>query len=172
MFDIGWTELLVIGVVALIVIGPRDLPAALHTFGKYVGKLRSMAREFQHGIDEIVHQQELRELQQSVQKFSSPEQAIENYIDGLGSKGGKSVPPVAAAMATADEEAEADEADARVIAAARERARPGAAGEENAIAAAEVMDASQSQGQHQGEDRQPADAAAIPNPPAPDRSAP
>jgi sec-independent protein translocase protein TatB len=105
MLDIGWTELLVIGVVALIVIGPRDLPMALHTFGKFVGKLRGMARDFQHGIDEIARQQELREIQQGINKFRSPEEAIENYVQGLESKGRK--------PAASDEaEAEADEAAA------------------------------------------------------------
>lgn len=83
MLDLGWTEILVIGVVALIVIGPRDLPMALHTFGKYVGKLKSMARDFQHGIDEIARQHELRDLQQGINKFSSPKQAIDNYVSDL-----------------------------------------------------------------------------------------
>ncbi|HKK28965.1 MAG TPA: Sec-independent protein translocase protein TatB [Alphaproteobacteria bacterium] len=83
MLDLGWTELLLIGVVALIVIGPRDLPGALHSFGKFVGRLRAMAREFQSGIDDIAHQQDLRELQQSMQQVSSPKRAMENYIENL-----------------------------------------------------------------------------------------
>ena len=89
MLDLGWTEILVIGVVALIVIGPRDLPMALHTFGKYVGKLRSMARDFQQGIDDIARQQELKEVQEGINKFRSPEEAIENYVKGLEDKGAK-----------------------------------------------------------------------------------
>jgi sec-independent protein translocase protein TatB len=89
MLDLGWTELLVIGVVALIVIGPRDLPLALHTFGKYVGKLKAMAREFQSSVDDIARQHELKELQEGINKFSSPEQAIENYVSGLEKKGAK-----------------------------------------------------------------------------------
>ena len=96
MLDLGWTELLVVGVVALIVIGPRDLPAALHTFGKYVGKLRGMARDFQHGIDEIARQQELQDIQKSVRDIGSPRRAIENYIDGVGDPDGDSVKPAAA----------------------------------------------------------------------------
>lgn len=89
MLDFGWTELLVIGVVALIVIGPRDLPLALHTFGKYVAKLKSMAREFQSSVDDIARQHELKELQEGINKFSSPEQAIENYVTGLEKKGAR-----------------------------------------------------------------------------------
>lgn len=91
MLDLGWTELLVIGVVALIVIGPRDLPLALHTFGKYVGKLKAMAREFQSSVDDIARQHELKELQEGINKFSSPEQAIENYVSGLEKNGAKPV---------------------------------------------------------------------------------
>lgn len=89
MLDLGWTELLVIGVVALIVIGPRDLPMALHTFGKYVGKLRAMARDFQQGIDDIARQQELKDVQEGINKFRSPEEAIQNYVKGLEDKGTK-----------------------------------------------------------------------------------
>lgn len=68
MFDIGWSELLVIGVVALIVIGPKDLPKALSTMGKWVARARSMAREFQNNVDDMVRQAELDELREQVQK--------------------------------------------------------------------------------------------------------
>jgi sec-independent protein translocase protein TatB len=84
MLDLGWTELLVIGVIALIVIGPKDLPMALHTFGKYVGKMRAMVREFQSGIDDIAKQHEMQELQKSVREIGSPKKAIENYVAELG----------------------------------------------------------------------------------------
>ena len=51
MFDIGWTELVVIGVVALIVIGPKDLPEMFRTLGRFTAKARSMAREFQRAME-------------------------------------------------------------------------------------------------------------------------
>ena len=89
MLDLGWTEILIIGVVALVVIGPRDLPVALHTFGKYIAKLKAMAREFQSGIDDIARQHELKQLQEGINKFSSPEQAIDNYVSGLENQGAK-----------------------------------------------------------------------------------
>ena len=50
MFDIGWAEMLIIGVVALIVVGPKDLPKMFHTLGQTVGKLRGMAHEFQSAM--------------------------------------------------------------------------------------------------------------------------
>ncbi|OYQ37711.1 twin-arginine translocase subunit TatB [Niveispirillum lacus] len=71
MFDIGWSELLVIGVVALIVIGPKDLPKALSTLGKWMARARSMAREFQNNVDDMVRQAELDELREQVQKARS-----------------------------------------------------------------------------------------------------
>ena len=52
MFDIGWTELLVIGIVALIVIGPKDLPVMFQQLGRFTGKLRMMAREFQSAMEQ------------------------------------------------------------------------------------------------------------------------
>lgn len=51
MLDIGWSEMLVIGVVALIVVGPKDLPKMFHTLGEVTGKARGMAREFQRAMD-------------------------------------------------------------------------------------------------------------------------
>jgi sec-independent protein translocase protein TatB len=62
MFDIGWPELLVILVVALIVIGPKDLPHALRTVGRWIGKARAMAREFQTHVDDMMRETELDEL--------------------------------------------------------------------------------------------------------------
>lgn len=81
MLDIGWTELLVVGVIALIVIGPKDLPGALHTFGKYVGRMRAMVRQFQDGIDDIARQEELRDLQRTVQDVSRPGNAVKKYLE-------------------------------------------------------------------------------------------
>ncbi|MXN64566.1 twin-arginine translocase subunit TatB [Stappia sp. GBMRC 2046] len=58
MFDIGWTELLVVAMVAVIVVGPKDLPRMLRTFGQTVGKLRRMAGEFQSTFNEALREAE------------------------------------------------------------------------------------------------------------------
>jgi sec-independent protein translocase protein TatB len=63
MFDIGSTELLLIVVVAILVIGPKDLPRALYKLGQVVGKARGMARHFRSGIDAMIREAELEELQ-------------------------------------------------------------------------------------------------------------
>lgn len=71
MFDIGWSELLLIGVVALVVIGPKDLPKALATAGKWMARARAMAREFQSNVDDMIRQSELDELRKQVQQARS-----------------------------------------------------------------------------------------------------
>ena len=71
MFDIGWSEMLVIGVVALVVIGPKDLPKLLRQVGEWTGKARALAREFQGHLDELARQSELDELKKQAEKVTS-----------------------------------------------------------------------------------------------------
>ncbi|MDF2619889.1 MAG: twin-arginine translocation protein TatB subunit [Xanthobacteraceae bacterium] len=66
MFDIGWSELLVIGIVALVVIGPKELPRVLRTVGQGIGKLRRMAGEFQGQFNEALREAELSDLKDNV----------------------------------------------------------------------------------------------------------
>ena len=63
MIDLSFSEMLVIAVVAILVIGPKDLPLALSTVGKWVGKARGVARQFRSGFDEMVRESELAELE-------------------------------------------------------------------------------------------------------------
>jgi sec-independent protein translocase protein TatB len=69
-FDIGWPELLLIGVVALVVIGPKDLPAALRVAGYWVRKARTMSREFQSHFDQMIREAELDEVRQELKKVT------------------------------------------------------------------------------------------------------
>jgi sec-independent protein translocase protein TatB len=71
MLDIGWSEVLIVAVVALLVIGPKDLPKVLHTIGRYVGKVRSIAREFQDSIDDAVRESELADVKKQIDKAGS-----------------------------------------------------------------------------------------------------
>ena len=58
MFDIGWTELIVVAVVAILVVGPKELPSMLMTFGRTVGRMRRMANEFQSQFNDVVREAE------------------------------------------------------------------------------------------------------------------
>ncbi|MFN8948961.1 MAG: Sec-independent protein translocase protein TatB, partial [Alphaproteobacteria bacterium] len=62
MFDIGWSELVVIAIVALVVIGPKDLPQAFRVAGQWMAKARLMAQEFQSHIDEMMRQSDVEEM--------------------------------------------------------------------------------------------------------------
>ena len=69
-FDIGWPEFLLIGVVALVVIGPKDLPAALRVAGYWVRKARTMSREFQSHFEQMLREAELDEVRQELKKVT------------------------------------------------------------------------------------------------------
>lgn len=64
MFDIGPTELLLIVVVAVIVIGPKDLPLALRTAGRWIGRVRKVSGQFRAGFDAMVREAEMQELEE------------------------------------------------------------------------------------------------------------
>lgn len=63
MFDIAPTELLIVALVALVVIGPKDLPRVMRTVGQWVGRARGMARHFRSGIDTMMREAELEEME-------------------------------------------------------------------------------------------------------------
>jgi sec-independent protein translocase protein TatB len=62
MPGIGWTELLLVAAIAIVVVGPKDLPILMRTIGRFVGKARALAREFQDSFEEIAREAELEEL--------------------------------------------------------------------------------------------------------------
>ena len=84
MFDIGWGELVVIGVVALIAIGPKELPAVLRATGQWMGKVRRMANEFQDQFREAMREAELDDLKKKVEDVTSTTGDFTNF-DPLGS---------------------------------------------------------------------------------------
>src|SRR5262245_58782733 len=69
MFDIAWSELLVIIVVALVVVGPKDLPKLMRTAGQWAGRARAMADQFRRSFDDIARQSELDELRAEVNRL-------------------------------------------------------------------------------------------------------
>jgi sec-independent protein translocase protein TatB len=71
MFDISWTELLLIGVVALVVIGPKELPGVLRTLGQWMRKVRSMAGDFQNQFNEAMREAEMADLKKQVDDIAT-----------------------------------------------------------------------------------------------------
>ncbi|HEX2726596.1 MAG TPA: Sec-independent protein translocase protein TatB [Beijerinckiaceae bacterium] len=71
MFDLSWGEVMVIGAVALIVIGPKDLPKALRTVGNMTAKVRRMASEFQNQFQDAMREAELDEIRKQVEEVKS-----------------------------------------------------------------------------------------------------
>lgn len=100
MFDIGWSELLLIGVVALIVIGPKELPGVLRAVGQWTGKIRRMAAEFQGQFQEAMREAEMADLKKQVDDISEQARSIGRfdplaYEPAKGPNGAQ--PPAAAA---------------------------------------------------------------------------
>ena len=71
MFDVAWSELVVIAVIALIVIGPKELPGVLRAIGHWMGKIRRMAAEFQGQFQEAMREAEVADLKKSVDDLST-----------------------------------------------------------------------------------------------------
>lgn len=69
MFDMGWSELLVVAVLAIVFVGPKDLPKLMRTLGQYMGKMRAMAREFQNSFEDMARESELEELRKQVSEL-------------------------------------------------------------------------------------------------------
>ncbi len=86
MFDLGWAELFVIAVVALIVIGPRDLPKTMRIVASWFRKARSLAREFQSGMEDLAREAELDDVKSEFKKMVDfkPEAELEASLDPDG----------------------------------------------------------------------------------------
>jgi sec-independent protein translocase protein TatB len=95
LFDIGWTEMLLIGVVALVVIGPKDLPRAMRTAGYWMRKARTLSREFQSSLDQMIREAELDEVQQELKKATEFDigKELQNAVDPDGSLAESVKPP-------------------------------------------------------------------------------
>jgi len=79
MFDLSWGKLVIIGVIALVVIGPKELPAVLRTLGQYMGKIRRMANEFQGQFQEALREAELHELKKEADALTSSVADMSNF---------------------------------------------------------------------------------------------
>ena len=86
MFDIGWQELFLVALITIIVVGPKELPRVLRTVTLWIRKVRSMAREFQDGIDDLAREADLDDLRKEIEKGAGIdiEGEIERTIDPSG----------------------------------------------------------------------------------------
>lgn len=89
MFDLGWSEIFVIALVALIVVGPKDLPRVLRTVTQTLSKIKGLAREFQSGLDEMAREAELSDLKKDLEKVSkgSLDKTLADTVDPTGDVG-------------------------------------------------------------------------------------
>lgn len=87
MFDIGWSEMVFVVVIAVLVIGPKDLPKTIATIGKYIRKARGLARDFQTGLDDLAKETELDELRKDIQNSTdfNLKKQIEDAVGSTGS---------------------------------------------------------------------------------------
>lgn len=95
LFDLGWSEILLIGTVALVFIGPKDLPKALRVAGYWVRKARTLSREFQSSIDQMIREAELDDMRQELKKAAEfdLDREFHNTIDPTGSLAESLKPP-------------------------------------------------------------------------------
>lgn len=86
MFDLGWAELLIIGIVALIVVGPKDLPVLFRKVGQFVGKAKGMAREFSSAMNDAADQSGMREMSSTLNSsLKAATNPVGTAMDGVKS---------------------------------------------------------------------------------------
>ena len=146
MLDMSWGEIMVIGAVALIVIGPKDLPKALRTVGQVTGKLRRMAAEFQGQFNEAMREAELDEVKKQLQDVNdsvstvgstnfNPIQTIRDELKtsieapvpgpaAISSQDAADISPVETASTEVQEVANASDATVQAVVEGREPAAP------------------------------------------------
>lgn len=85
MFDIGASELLVIAIVAILVIGPKDMPMALRAAGRWIGKIRRMSAHFRSGVETMIREAEMEEMEQKWAERNK--EIMAKYPDGEPAEG-------------------------------------------------------------------------------------
>lgn len=94
MFDLGWTELLLVGIVALIVVGPKDLPGMFRTMGRATAKVKGMAREFQRAMNEAADEAGVKDVAEDLKKATNPKKMGLDAVNEAVEKFEKWQPPI------------------------------------------------------------------------------
>ncbi len=86
MLGMGWQEIFLVAVVAVIVVGPKELPRVLRTVSHWIAKLREMAREFQSSVEDVVREAELNDLRKELEEASRTDisETLTGFIDSSG----------------------------------------------------------------------------------------
>ncbi len=85
MFDVGWSEMAVIALVALVVLGPKELPQAMKTFASFTRKMQRYARDFRSGVDNIIREAELDDAKKALDAVRvNPKSAMQKLVDPTG----------------------------------------------------------------------------------------
>ncbi|MFD2207479.1 Sec-independent protein translocase protein TatB [Kiloniella antarctica] len=83
MFDIGWSEMMVVAVLTLLIMGPKELPNTLRTVSKWIKKAKGLAREFQSGVDDVIRESDLQDARKALEGSNSESirKTLEDVID-------------------------------------------------------------------------------------------
>ena len=116
MFDIGWSEMAVIALIALVVIGPKELPNAMRTVAKWARKARSLAREFQSGVDDMIREADLDDARKAFDATKTFDigKVLEDTVDPTGSlrEEAEELRDTAQSAGSSEADAEAEESGA------------------------------------------------------------
>jgi len=129
MFGLGWSEMLVVGVVALIVIGPKDLPGLFRTMGQFTGKARMMAREFSRAMEAAADESGVKDVSKTLKAAANPQKF---GVDKIKEATGMTKGPETQALSAERQAAKEKISDAMAKAAIERKAREA---EDAAIAA-------------------------------------
>ena len=99
MLDIGWSELLILGALALVVVGPKELPRLMRTVGQWVNRARTMARDFQRGMEDVAREADIQELAEARKMMDDVRSIKTETQKGLANPGSWAKDAVAEAVA-------------------------------------------------------------------------
>ncbi len=121
MFGLGWSEMLVVGIVALIVIGPKDLPGMFRTMGQFTGKARMMAREFSNAMNQAADQAGVKEVSKTLNAAANPKKfGADKIKEATGMTKGPATAELSAERQAAKEKMSKAMGDAAIARKARE----------------------------------------------------